>query len=213
MFDERALEIDTFLQCLLLPSTNRVELAPGSTTLTTLNGSPLVGTTPIASIASWQTEFTPRTDGVVTYESQSLLSVYPQLANTVVFQLDNPFTLGIPQILHLLVNQSPSTAALVHTVVSAVDQIQGSAPPPPQAGVPGAPLLAMTTAGGQTVSTGRQRQVAARQPATCCAGRSSRSARSRFRRRRCRSISLSAPRRASSRRHCCAARSRCGSWR
>src|SRR5262249_19026509 len=49
VFDERALELDTFVQCFLAPSINRTELAPGSTTLTTLNSSPLRADTPVAS--------------------------------------------------------------------------------------------------------------------------------------------------------------------
>ena len=149
VFDERALELDTFLQCLFFPSTNRTELAPGSATLATLNASPLRPDTPVASIASWQTEFpNPRTDGVVTYQSQNLLSIYPQLANTIVFLLDNPVPLGpTQQILHILVNQLPSTIGIVNLVVSAVDRLQGSAPPPPTS-VPGAPQLATATLGG-----------------------------------------------------------------
>jgi pimeloyl-ACP methyl ester carboxylesterase len=149
VFDERALELDTFLQCLLIPSTNRTELAPGSATLTTLNATPLAVNTPVASIASWQSEFpNPRTDGVVPFQSQNLLSVYPQLANAVVFLLDNPVSLGpTQQILHILVNQLPSTIGLINLVVTAVDRLQGSAPPP-SAGLPGPPQLATATAGG-----------------------------------------------------------------
>jgi hypothetical protein len=132
-----------------MPSANRAELAPGSATLTTLNASPLRADTPVASIASWQSEFpNPRTDTIVSYESQNLLSVYPQLANTVVFLLDNAVSLGATrQILHLLVNQLPSTIGLVNVIVSAVDRLQGSAPPPPT-GVPPAPQLATATLGG-----------------------------------------------------------------
>jgi len=147
-FDERALEFDAFLQCLLVPSINRAELAPGSQALTMLNSSPLPAGTPVASIASWQSEFaSPRTDGIVSYESQNLLSVYPQLANTAVFLLDNAVSLGpAQQILHILVNQLPSTIGLIQVIVSAVDQLPQQAPPP--ASAPGAPQLTMTPGGG-----------------------------------------------------------------
>jgi pimeloyl-ACP methyl ester carboxylesterase len=147
-FDERALEFDAFLQCLLVPSINRAELAPGSQALTMLNSSPLPASTPVASIASWQSEFpSPRTDGVVSYESQNLLSVYPQLANSIVFLLDNAVSLGpAQQILHILVNQLPSTIGLMQVIVSAVDRLPQQAPPP--ASAPAAPQLAMTPGGG-----------------------------------------------------------------
>jgi len=147
-FDERAIEFGAFLQCVLAPSINRAELAPGSQALTMLNSSPLRADTPVASIASWNADFpNPRTDTLVSYESQNLLSVYPQLANTVVFLLDNPVSLGPAQpVLHLVVSELPSTIRLIQTIVSAVDRLPQQAPPP--ASAPGAPQLAMTPGNG-----------------------------------------------------------------
>jgi hypothetical protein len=113
-----------------------VELIPGSETLRTLNASPWRTDTPVASIASWQTEFAnPKSDAVVDYDSQNLLSVYPQLAGTSVFLIDNPISLGnVREILHILVNQLPSTIGLVNMIVSVVDRLQAgpSAPAAPQ---------------------------------------------------------------------------------
>ena len=149
LFDERALEADTFTECLLMPSTNRVEQTTGSATLAPPNATPLRGDTPVASIASSQAEFpNPRTDVVVSYESQNLLLVYPQLAGTVVFLLDNTVSLGSARhILHLLVSQLPSTIGLVQLVVSAVDRLQQTTPPPPTS-APGAPQLISIPVGG-----------------------------------------------------------------
>lgn len=149
-----AAALDAFVQCVLLPSTNKSELIPGSATLVALNGAPWRPDTPVASIASWQTEVGQAPgDAVVPYPSQSLLSVYPQLANTSVFLVDHPVSLGAAQqILHILVNQLPSTAGLIHTIVGVVDRLAtaGTAPGAPQLAVAvdgsGATILQWTAA-------------------------------------------------------------------
>ncbi len=139
---------DAFTDCLLLPSVNKAELIPGSATLTTLNTTPWRVDTPAASIASWQSEFpNVKTDAVVDYNSQNLLSVYPQLAGTSVFLLDNPISLGpFRTILHILVHQHPQTIGLVNLIVAAADRLQPTTP------APGAPQLTAIADGSGVVT-------------------------------------------------------------
>ena len=155
-FDDRALEIDTFTQCLLLPSINKAELVPGSSTLATLNASPLRSDTPRRR-QSRRRRRSSRIHGPTRSSATRVRTCCRSIHSSPARSSSSSTTRCRSAVRgrssHLVVNQLPSTIGLVKVIVSAVNRLQQTRTA--ASVVAGRPQLALIPAGSAGACAGR----------------------------------------------------------